>query len=120
MIMGRATCERMENMDIVNERFRKFREMLGVSVKELAEKTKIKPQRIRDIERGKVKVRTGDVTALMDVYGISADYLVGSDMMPHPIFKDRKEAAFWKGMSQLPKEELAKVVQAIEEHAGAS
>ena len=49
----------LDIMEIVNRRFKEFREILKLSEEEFAEKTGIKLNRLKKIENGCAKVRVG-------------------------------------------------------------
>lgn len=105
----------LDIMEIVNRRFKEFREILQLSEKEFAEKTGIELNRIKKIEDGCTKVRVEEVLAVSDCFGVSNDYLLGIEEQPRPIFHSEEEALFWRRLLNLSEGELEKVIEALEE-----
>lgn len=105
-------------MEIVNKRFKEFRELLQLSEEKFAERTGIKLDRLRKIEAGHARVRVEEVLAVSDCFGVSNDYLLGFDEKPRPVFHSEWEALLWHKLQKLSEEELQKVIEALEEKGG--
>lgn len=105
----------LEIMEIVNRRFKEFREALQMSEREFAEKTGIKLERVKKIEAGRVKVSREEVLAVSDHFGVSADYILGLEKQPRPVFHSEADARIWRGLQGLSGEELDEVMKALEE-----
>lgn len=103
-------------MEIVNRRFKEFREALQMSEGEFAEKTGIRLERVRKIENGRVKVDIGEILAVSDCFGVSNDYLLGMEEQPRPIFHSEEDARIWCGLLKLSDEERKEVQRLLEEN----
>lgn len=88
-------------------RMKEFREKyLQVSVEEFSKQTGIEVSRVKNIEAGKGKIKLSEMTAVMDVYSLSSDYLLGRVDRPKPIITDPQTAKAWAAIEQLSPEEL--------------
>lgn len=105
----------LDIMEIVNRRFKEFREILKLSEEEFAEKTGIKLNRLKKIENGCAKVRVEEALAVSDCFGVSNDYLLGFEEKPWPVFHSAEEALLWHRLQKLSEGELQKVMEALEE-----
>lgn len=115
MVAVPKSVKGLDIMEIVNRRFKEFRELLRLSEEEFAEKTGIKPDRIKKIEDGCTKVRLEEVLAVSDCFGLSNDYLLGIEEQPRPILHNEEEALLWRRLQKLSEGELQKVIEALEE-----
>ncbi|MGB9860589.1 MAG: helix-turn-helix domain-containing protein, partial [Moorellaceae bacterium] len=61
-------------------RIKKLRELRGITGPELAEKLGISTQYLYDLENGHRRLHEGLIKKLCEIFGVSADYLLGIDV----------------------------------------
>lgn len=105
----------LDIMEIANRRIKEFRKLLRLSEEEFAERTGIKPDRLKKIEDGGARVKVEEVLAVSDCFGVSNDYLLGFEEKPWPVFHSAEEALLWHRLQKLSEGELQKVMEALEE-----
>ena len=77
---------------------------LQISVEEFSKQTGIKVSRVKNIEAGKGKIKLSEMTAVMDAYFLSSEYLLGQVDRPKPIIMK-----VWESIEQLSPEERHKL-----------
>lgn len=77
---------------------------LQISVEEFSQQTGIKVSRVKNIEAGKGKIKLSEMTAVMDAYFLSSEYLLGQVDRPKPIIMK-----VWESIEQLSPEERHKL-----------
>lgn len=75
------------------ERIKGLREKLGISQKRLADLLRISPPSVSNWEHGKTKPTKANLQAMAKLFGVSIDYLMGTDRpLPRRIASPSNEA----------------------------
>lgn len=103
-------------MDIPNERIRALREgMLHMEQTEFSEKTGISLERLKKIEKGKVRVRVEDVMGVSDAFNISTEYFIGTRKIPSPVIRNERDARIWMMIERLSEDQLNELLELMKE-----
>lgn len=98
-------------MDVMNERIRDLRNgILHMERAEFSEKTGIPPERLEKLEKGKVRVKLADISAISDAFDISTDFLLGNRRLPAPVIRNEKDARIWGMLEMLSDEQLRELM----------
>ena len=71
-------------------RVKEIREGLGLRQQDVAEKLNTHKSVISRYERGELDLNTGAINALCDLFGCTADHLLGRSQSPQPVLTDRQ------------------------------
>ena len=91
----------------INGRLRKAREKLGVSQEYVARAIGIGRSAVAQIELGKRKVSTDELSRFCRLYHLSADYLIGEET------SDDKQQVFARGFSELNESDQQEILNLI-------
>lgn len=75
----------------LKDRIRDLREREGWSQKELADRLEVAPTTLANWEQGRRKPELSRFIAMLDIFGVSADYLLGLVDTPHGTVKPGSE-----------------------------
>ena len=106
-------------MYIANERIKEVRLVLkSISQEQFSKETGIALERIKKLEKGRVKASLDDVVAISDAYGISMDFLMGNRRLPAPVITSEEEALFWNRLEKLSIHELGEFCEELMKRMG--
>lgn len=106
-------------MYIANERIKEVRLVLKcISQEQFAKETGIDLERIKKLEKGKVKASLEDVVAVADAYDLSTDFLLGKRRLPAPVIRTEQEAQVWDRIEKLSQEQLMELCEGLMERMG--
>lgn len=101
-------------MEKANDRIREFRLIKGMTQKEFSLKCGLELQRLKKIEGGQREAKLRELSAISQVFDVSADYLLGIDKYPHPIITTFQEHIFWLTVEKMTGEEVKQLIGILE------
>lgn len=104
-------------MAIVNERIKHFRETFKVPQEEFSERTGIPLKRLQKLESDRIRAKLGDIVAIQDAYGVSADYLLGRCEDVRPILKSAAMADVWAKVLRMKPEQLGELLDQFDDES---
>lgn len=93
--------------------------MLHMEQAKFSEKTGIPLERLKKIEKGRIKVRLADVTGVSDAFNISTEFFIGARRLPSPVIRNEKDARIWLMLEQLSDEQLDELLERMKEELDA-